>query len=296
MHVRVFLSRYRAYSPCRACGGTRFQRSALVYRLRDSTIAEIASWSIARCRDFFSRKWPEEDGDPAAALILGEIRGRLQFLEAVGLEYLSLDRQSRTLSGGEVQRVHLTRALGSSLVNVLYVLDEPSVGLHARDQNRLVGQLNRLVAMGNTVVMVEHDTGMIARCDEVIDMGPGGGEKGGQVVFAGTPAELARSEASLTGAYLSGRASVLPARIERRKPVPARRIVVKGARENNLKGITVHLPLGLIVGVSGVSGSGKSTLVEKTLYYAWLRQRGRPTSPRASARGSKARKKSPRWS
>ena len=194
---------------------------------------------------------------------------------AVGLSYLSLDRQSRTLSGGEVQRVHLTRALGSSLVNVLYVLDEPSVGLHARDQKRLIDQLNRLVTMGNTVVMVEHDPGMIRFCDEVIDMGPGGGEKGGKVVFQGPPSELVRSPDSLTGAYLFGRKSVLPHSMSRRPPHPWKKLTVLGARENNLKGIDAAVPLGLLVGVSGVSGSGKSTLVEKTLYHGWLRKKGR---------------------
>ncbi len=194
---------------------------------------------------------------------------------AVGLHYLSLDRQSRTLSGGEVQRVHLTRALGSSLVNVLYVLDEPSVGLHARDQKRLMGQLNRLVTMGNSVVMVEHDPGMIRFCDEVIDMGPGGGERGGEVLFQGPPGELGRSSKSLTGAYLSGRKTVFQGPVGRRSHNPSKKIIIRGARENNLKGIDATVPLGLLVGVSGVSGSGKSTLVEKTLYHGWLRKKGR---------------------
>lgn len=276
MHVRVFLSRYRAYTACAACGGSRFQPAALLYRLKGAHIAEVAAWSIERCCHFFSGQWPEIAGDPAAQVLVSEIRGRLNFLKAVGLEYLTLDRQSRTLSGGEVQRVHLTRALGSSLVNVLYVLDEPSVGLHARDQKRLMDQLERLVAMGNSVVMVEHDPGMIRFCDHVIDMGPAGGEKGGQVVFQGRPADLANSKQSLTGAYLSGRKSVVPGYMERRTLVPGREIIIRRARENNLKGIDVLFPLGMLVGISGVSGSGKSTLVEKTLYNGWLRKRGRP--------------------
>jgi excinuclease ABC subunit A len=162
---------------------------------------------------------------------------------------------------------------------VLYVLDEPSVGLHARDQKRLMGQLNRLVTMGNSVVMVEHDPGMIRFCDEVIDMGPGGGEKGGEVLFQGPPAELAQSYNSLTGAYMSGRKTVLPESISRRAPHPWKKITVRGAREHNLKGIDVAVPLGLLVGISGVSGSGKSTLVEKTLYHGWLRKKGRATEP-----------------
>ncbi len=275
MHVRVYLSRYRAYVPCSGCGGSRFQPATLLYRLKGAAINELASWSIGRCNEFFSGQWPELATDPAAALLVSEIRGRLHFLMAVGLEYLSLDRQSRTLSGGEVQRVHLTRALGSSLVNVLYVLDEPSVGLHARDQRRLMGQLERLVTMGNSVVMVEHDPGMIRFCDQVIDMGPGGGEKGGDVVYQGSAEGLAASAKSLTGAYLSGRKSVVSGIRERRAPDPAGKLAVKGARQNNLKGIDVNFPLGLLVGISGVSGSGKSTLVEQTLYNGWLRKRGR---------------------
>jgi excinuclease ABC subunit A len=275
MHVRVYLSRYRAYVACDACAGSRFQPSTLLYRLRGANIAQIASYSIEKLSRFFGGQWPEISQDPAASVLISEIRSRIQFLMAVGLHYLSLDRQSRTLSGGEVQRVHLTRALGSALVNVLYVLDEPSVGLHARDQKRLIDQLNRLVTMGNSVVMVEHDQGMIRFCDQVIDMGPGGGEKGGEVLFQGPPGELGRSVKSLTGAYLSGRKSVLPHSMTRRSPHPWKRITVMGARENNLKGIDAAIPLGLLVGVSGVSGSGKSTLVEKTLHNGWLRKKGR---------------------
>ncbi len=275
MHVRVYLSRYRAYVACDACAGSRFQPSTLLYRLRGKNIAEIASYSIEKLSRFFGGEWPEISLDPAASLLISEIRSRVQFLMAVGLHYLSSDRQSRTLSGGEVQRVHLTRALGSALVNVLYVLDEPSVGLHARDQKRLMDQVNRLVTMGNSVVMVEHDPGMIRFCDQVIDMGPGGGEKGGEVLFQGPPGELERSADSLTGAYLSGRKSVLPHSMTRRPPHPWKKMTIMGARENNLKGIDATIPLGLLVGVSGVSGSGKSTLVEKTLYHGWLRKKGR---------------------
>ena len=274
MHVRVFLSRYRAYTPCKACGGTRFQKSTLLYRLKGVTIGTLSSWSVEKCHTFFSEAWPELEQDPAAALLVTEIRNRLQFLQAVGLEYLSLDRQSRTLSGGEVQRVHLTRALGSALVNVLYVLDEPSVGLHARDQKRLMTQLKRLVGLGNTVVVVEHDPEMIRFCDEVIDMGPGGGERGGELIYQGTPRGLAENERSLTGAYLAGRLTVASPE-KRRSPLPGKALVIKGARENNLKNLTVEFPLGLLIGVSGVSGSGKSTLIEKTLYSGWLRHVGK---------------------
>jgi excinuclease ABC subunit A len=276
MHVRVYLSRYRAYVPCEACAGGRFQPATLVYRLRGANIAELSSWSIGKLHGFFDGQWPEIANDPAGRMLVHEIRSRVEFLMAVGLHYLSLDRQSRTLSGGEVQRVHLTKALGSALVNVLYVLDEPSVGLHARDQKRLSDQLDRLVTMGNSVVMVEHDPGMIRYCDEVIDMGPGGGERGGRVLYQGPPEQIGEAAESLTGAYLSGRKSVLSDAISRRSPHPWRKLTVVRARENNLKGIDVSIPLGLMVGVSGVSGSGKSTLVEKTLYQGWLRKTGRP--------------------
>lgn len=277
MHVRVFLSRYRAYIPCEACGGTRFQPGTGIYRLRGTTIGTLSSWPIERIHRFFTETWPEADNDAAASLLLDEIRSRLQFLRSVGLEYLSLDRQSRTLSGGEVQRVHLTRALGSAPVNVLYVLDEPSVGLHARDQGRLMAQLHRLVDLGNTVVVVEHDPDMIRFCDEVIDMGPGGGERGGEVVYQGTPAGLADIPNSLTGLHMScGRRENAQ---KKREPDWKRALTVERARENNLKELTVCFPLGLFIGISGVSGSGKSTLVEKTLYYNWLRSRGKATEP-----------------
>jgi len=275
MHVRVFLSRFRAYVPCEVCGGSRYQRMTRIYRLRNVTIDTLSSWPIERCLNFFGEPWPELERDAAAALLVEEIHNRLQFLKAVGLDYLSLDRQSRTLSGGEVQRVHLTRALGSALVNVLYVLDEPSVGLHARDQKRLMGQLRRLTELGNTVVVVEHDPDMIRFCDEVVDMGPGGGERGGEIVYQGSPQGLARSKQSITGGYLSGRLTVAsPAK--RRPPDQKQQLVLRGARENNLKNLTVQFPLGFLVGVSGVSGSGKSTLIEKTLYANWLRSVGKP--------------------
>ncbi len=283
MHVRVFLSRYRAYTPCGVCGGTRFRKATGLFRLRGMSLGELSRVSVERLCEFFSRDWPESSNDPAAALLLDEIRSRLQFLRAVGLEYLTLDRQSRTLSGGEVQRVHLTRALGSALVNVLYVLDEPSVGLHARDQKRLMSQLRRLAETGNTVVVVEHDPDMIRFCDEVVDMGPGGGERGGEVLYQGRPEGLAGCDASLTGRYLREGGRGIQGR--GRKPDRSRILTVQGARENNLKDVTVDFPLGLLIGVSGVSGSGKSTLVEKTLHCNWLRFRGLPTDSPGVCRG-----------
>ncbi|SMC21606.1 excinuclease ABC subunit A [Desulfacinum hydrothermale DSM 13146] len=281
IHVRVFLSRYRAYLPCKACHGSRFREAVHVYRMRGVAIHELCAWPVDRALRFFQEPWPELEEDPAAALLVQEIRNRLQFLVDVGLDYLTLDRQSRTLSGGEVQRVHLTRALGSALTNVLYVLDEPSVGLHARDQQRLMNQLHRLVSLGNTVVMVEHDPDMIRLADHVIDMGPGGGERGGRVLYQGPPQGLARAEDSLTGRYLGdGDRRTRPGpspEHPRRRPDWNRALVVRGAWENNLKDITVSFPLGCLVGVSGVSGSGKSTLVQDTLYHNWLRLMGRPS-------------------
>ena len=268
MHVRVYLSRYRAYVACDACAGSRFQPSALLYRLRGANIAEIASYSIEKLSLFFGGQWPEISQDPAALVLISEIRSRIQFLMAVGLHYLSLDRQSRTLSGGEVQRVHLTRALGSALVNVLYVLDEPSVGLHARDQKRLMDQLNRLVTMGNSVVMVEHDHGNDPVLRRSHRHGAGWRRKGGRSPFPGTARRTRAICWSLTGAYLSGRKSVLPPSMARRTPHPWKKIIVMGARENNLKGIDATFPLRSPGRGERRFGFGKSTLVEKTLTMA----------------------------
>ncbi len=277
MHVRVFLSRYRAYVPCHACGGSRYRDAARVYRLNGAAIDELCAWSVKRCLTFFDTLWEQCRKDPAAALLITEIRSRLQFLSDVGLDYLTLDRQSRTLSGGEVQRVHLTRALGSALTHVLYVLDEPSAGLHARDQERLMGPLRRLVSLGNTVVLVEHDPEMVRMADEVIDLGPSGGEKGGEVLYQGPPEGLPSVPQSLTGRYLYQPAALGKNMRKPRAHVGSQgAVTVVGASENNLKDITVSFPLGCLIGVSGVSGSGKSTLVETTLYHGWRRLRGLP--------------------
>lgn len=277
MHVRVFLSRYRAYVPCNVCGGSRYRDTARMYRLHGVAIHELCAWSVKRCRAFFDTLWEQCRRDPATAPLVSEIRHRLQFLCDVGLDYLTLDRQSRTLSGGEVQRVHLTRALGSALTHVLYVLDEPSVGLHARDQERLIGPLRRLVSLGNTVVLVEHDPDMLRLADVVIDMGPSGGERGGEVLYQGPPEGLPLVRESLTGRYLYRTCSALESAARRRPCVPSlKSITIRGASENNLKNLTVSFPLGRLIGVSGVSGSGKSTLVETTLYNGWRRFKGLP--------------------
>jgi excinuclease ABC subunit A len=263
MHVRVFLSRYRRYLPCHDCGGARLTPVARLFRIDGRTLPEIDALPVAEAEAFF-RGWSPPGSDAATDLLLGEIRSRLRYLVDVGLGYLTLGRQSRTLSGGEAQRVTLATALGGSLTRTLYVLDEPSVGLHPRDAKRLSGVLRRLAEAGNAVVVVEHDPAIVAAADQVIDLGPGPGRSGGEVVYQGPVAGLFGEPRSLTGAALAGR---LPsaARAARRGPDPARRLRVLRARENNLKELTVDVPLGLLVCVTGVSGSGKSTLVDQVL-------------------------------
>jgi excinuclease ABC subunit A len=274
MHVRVLLSRYRRYHVCEACRGTRFSKETLLYRLSGKTVAELYALSVAEALDSFRRE-PRSSEDPLVALLLDEIVNRLDYLDRVGLSYLTLDRQSRTLSGGEVQRVDLTTALGSSLVNALYVLDEPSIGLHPRDTSRLMEILKKLRDSDNTIVVVEHDSEVIRRADHVLDLGPGAGERGGEVVFFGRTSELAERGTSLTAQYLRGMRSIpLPRTRRPLKNGPSIRI--RGARENNLRHVDVVIPLGGLTAVTGVSGSGKSTLVETVLYRAYRRFRGEP--------------------
>ena len=216
--------------------------------------------------------------DEAADLLLGEIRARLDFLVRVGLGYLTLDRQSRTLSGGEVQRINLTTALGTSLTNTLFVLDEPSIGLHPRDMRRVIEVMQRLRDNGNSLLVVEHDPQIMLAADRIVDLGPGPGEHGGRIVFNGTPAELAGGADTLTAAYLSGRKDAAQAAGHRGPPLPGDpRLVVRGASEHNLQDLDVEIPLGRLVCVTGVSGSGKSTLVQDVLYAALLRAKGKPT-------------------
>jgi excinuclease ABC subunit A len=265
MHVRVMLARYRAYLVCPDCRGSRLKPDALHYRIAGKDIGQINAMSVGEAHRFFMELKPKGAVDQVARLILDEIRRRLGYLSAVGLEYLTLDRQSRTLSGGELERVDLTTAIGSSLVNTLYVLDEPSIGLHPRDSRRLVEILHRLKANQNTVVVVEHDPEIIKECDHIIDLGPRAGEQGGEVMFAGSYKDLLKDENSLTAAYLSGRKSIpLPARS--RKPLLQRALRITGAHANNLQNIDVEIPLGIFVCITGVSGSGKSSLVDEVLY------------------------------
>jgi excinuclease ABC subunit A len=265
MHVRVFLARYRAYLLCSDCQGSRVKPDALHYRIAGKNIAQISAMGVGEAYRFFDDFRPSGAMDQIARLILDEIRRRLGYLVGVGLEYLTLDRQSRTLSGGELERVDLTTAIGSSLVNTLYVLDEPSIGLHPRDSRRLVEILHRLRSNQNTVVVVEHDPEIIKESDYIIDLGPKAGEQGGQVMFAGSYDALLKNEDSLTAAYLSQRKTI-PFPHRNRKPLLQRSIKIRQAHANNLKDIDVEIPLGLLVCITGVSGSGKSSLVDEVLY------------------------------
>ena len=324
MHVRVLLSRYRAYTPCSACEGARLKSAALLWRIGSAELADAAlggaarfrpqgvEWGaatlaalpglsihdlmllpVARSHEFFERLVLPRPLDEATELLLAEIRARFRYLVDVGLGYLTLERQSRTLSGGEVQRINLTTALGTSLVNTLFVLDEPSIGLHPRDMQRIIGVMKRLRDAGNSLVVVEHDPQIMLEADRILDLGPGAGEKGGEIVFCGTPAQLRASD-SLTGQYLAGRKSVAPrtdsvaaAAVRTAQAAATSGVVaearsnrwleLRGASEHNLKNLDVRVPLKRLVCVTGVSGSGKSTLVEDVLYPALLKYRGRPT-------------------
>ena len=315
MHVRVLLSRYRSYDACPDCQGARLKDEALDWRLGDQegpgdgdleqtgvlpalpgrfrhgrvamsdlawralpglNIHDVMRLPLGPVRRLFDDLQLPGALDQAMDLVLTEIRSRLGYLGAVGLDYLTLDRQSRTLSGGEVQRINLTTALGTSLVNTLFVLDEPSIGLHPRDMGRVTGVLHRLRDQGNSLLVVEHDPELMRAADRIVDIGPGPGEHGGQVVFQGTPLELLAAQRSLTGDYLAGRRRVA----EPREPLPVAedtpRIRIRAARAHNLKGIDVEIPLGRLVVVTGVSGSGKSTLIEDLLYNALCQIKGHP--------------------
>jgi len=266
MHVRVFLSRYRGYSGCPECGGARLRPEARNVRVGDRTIGEVCAMNIAAALAFFDglRLSPEETA--IAEKVLVEIRQRLKFLHDVGLDYLTLDRLSATLSGGEAQRIQLATCLGSRLVGACYVLDEPSIGLHCRDTGRLIGILHELRDLGNTIVVVEHDAELMRAADHIVDLGPGAGEQGGRLVFEGSYDALAADGGdSLTGSYLRG--ELATARLPRRRAVKPRRVVrFLGCRAHNLKNIDVALPLDMMVAVTGVSGSGKSSLVHEVIY------------------------------
>jgi excinuclease ABC subunit A len=276
MHVRVFLARYRSYTECPACDGARLKPEALDFRIAGKTVADVNRLPIAEAQRFFAAlPLPSGQDEAVAEMILTEVQSRLRYLVEVGLEYLTLDRQSRTLSGGELERVDLTTAVGSSLVNTLYVLDEPSIGLHPRDTDRLIRLLHRLRDQGNTVVVVEHDPAIIRAADHVIDLGPGAGERGGTILFAGPPSRLRTARGSATGDFLTARRSI-PVPLKRRRPVPGLSLHVRGAAAHNLRGIDVDVPLACFVAVTGVSGSGKSTFVQEVLYRNLKKRLGQP--------------------
>ncbi|MEF9963681.1 MAG: excinuclease ABC subunit UvrA [Comamonas sp.] len=309
MHIRVLLSKYRSYTPCPVCSGARLKTESLLWRIGSKKDADAAlpadkrfmpqgvAWTraqlealpglslhdlmllpIARLRVFFASMdiRRSNDGDAQALRLLHEeISNRLLYLCDVGIGYLTLDRQSRTLSGGEVQRINLTTALGTSLVNTLFVLDEPSIGLHPRDMERIIVAMKRLRDAGNTLVVVEHDPAVMFAADRMIDMGPGPGEKGGQIVFDGSPLELRHAD-TLTGAYLGGRKQVgMGAKRMVTESTP--RLILEGATEHNLQNVSVDFPLQRMVVVTGVSGSGKSTLIQDVLAPALMRHFGKPT-------------------
>ncbi|OUL67007.1 excinuclease ABC subunit A [Acetobacter senegalensis] len=281
MWVREELSRYQSEKPCHVCNGARLRPEALCVKVAQKTIAEASDLPIGKALNWFDTVLPTLTPQRAeiARRILREILERLKFLDDVGLEYLTLSRSSATLSGGESQRIRLASQIGSGLTGVLYVLDEPSIGLHQRDNERLLGTLDRLKKLGNTLIVVEHDEDAIRSADWLIDMGPGAGVNGGTVVAAGTPEQVAKSPESLTGAYLSGRKKIpVP---ETRRPIDKKRILtVEGASGHNLKNVTARFPLGTFTCVTGVSGSGKSTLVIDTLYKTLSRElMGSSTTP-----------------
>ncbi|MCZ2860236.1 excinuclease ABC subunit UvrA [Blastococcus sp. VKM Ac-2987] len=260
--------------PCPVCHGTRLKPEILAVKLSGRSIAEVTNLSIGEASQWLDALELGERAKAIADRVLREIQARLSFLVDVGLDYLSLDRPAATLAGGEAQRIRLATQIGSGLVGVLYVLDEPSIGLHQRDNTKLIETLVRLRDMGNTLIVVEHDEDTIKTADWVVDIGPGAGEHGGEVVVSGTVEDLLASERSITGAYLSGRMEITVPEV-RRRPEPGRELVVKGARENNLRGIDVAFPLGCLVAVTGVSGSGKSTLVNDILYTTLANQLNR---------------------
>jgi excinuclease ABC subunit A len=268
--VREELSKYLNSKPCPECDGTRLRREARHVKVGGRAIFEISNWPLKQTGEFFSNLRLEGQRQAIADKIVKEIVNRLQFLNNVGLDYLSLDRSAETLSGGEAQRIRLASQIGSGLTGVMYVLDEPSIGLHQRDNDRLLETLKHLRDLGNSVIVVEHDTDAILSADHVVDMGPGAGEHGGQIVAQGTPEEIRHAPHSLTGQYLAGHRQI-PMPERRHRADPKRVLSVTGATGNNLQSVTLKLPVGLFVCVTGVSGSGKSTLINDTLYQAVAR-------------------------
>jgi excinuclease ABC subunit A len=274
-----FLAAFRGHVTCPACGGSRLRPEALGVKIAGRAIHEVCRLSIAEASDFFRRLLEQSEHSfpadllPVAQPILTEITARFGFLQKVGLDYLSLDRPADTLSGGEMQRVRLATGIGSGLAGICYILDEPSIGLHSRDNQRLIDAMRDLLAHDNSVLVVEHDEAMMRQADWLIDIGPGAGQHGGRIVAQGTPEQVMADPASITGRYLSGTASIeVPA--QRRKAAKTRSIVIEGVTTNNLQSVTATFPLGLLIGVTGVSGSGKSSLINETLAPALARRLG----------------------
>ncbi|MEK6572307.1 MAG: excinuclease ABC subunit A, partial [Bacteroidota bacterium] len=272
IHYRVFLSRYRGYTTCDTCNSARLRPEALSVFVGGKNIHDVVCMSIAEADKFFHQLQLTPFEQEVAKRILDELQKRLKYLVEVGIGYLTIDRLSSTLSGGEAQRINLATSLGSSLVGSLYILDEPSIGLHPRDNNKLINILKSLRDIGNTVIVVEHDADMIKASDLIVDLGPRAGENGGEVIHKGELPELLKDRNSLTGRYLSGALCI---------PVPKRRrdgrgkaIVIRGAAEHNLKRIDVKIPLNVFVCITGVSGSGKSTLIHEIFYAALKKQKG----------------------
>jgi excinuclease ABC subunit A len=272
LHVRVMLSKYRGYAECPDCRGQRLRAEARSVRINGQNICQATAMTIAQAKEFFGGLKLTPMQEEIAGPILDEVRQRLSFLDAVGLEYLTLDRLASTLSGGEAQRIQLATSLGSRLVGALYVLDEPSIGLHTRDTARLIHILEELRDLGNTILVVEHDADVLRAADHLLDLGPGAGEHGGKLLAEGVLAEIEANPNSLTGRYLSGQVSI-PVPTRRRAP-GKEKLVLRGAEANNLHGLDVEIPLGLLVAITGVSGSGKSTLVHQVLYRAVMRALG----------------------
>jgi excinuclease ABC subunit A len=286
LHVRVFLSRYRGYSTCSDCNGSRLRMEARQVKIQGRNLCEICSLTVEDALKFFDQVKLTASEAEIADKLLQEIRERLRFLNDVGLEYLTLDRLSSTLSGGEAQRIQLATSLGSRLVGTLYVLDEPSIGLHPRDTHRLVKILHDLRNLGNTILVVEHDPDIMKAADRILDLGPGAGENGGKLIAGGTYDEILHNPASLTGRYLSQDLRIqLPA--TRRKP-GSQQIKVKGVRANNLKNVDINIPLGMLVAITGVSGSGKSTLLHQVIYKALAQSKQQSSSGNGAAATSSA--------
>ncbi|MEK3717833.1 excinuclease ABC subunit UvrA [Paenibacillus sp. FSL R7-0333] len=269
--IREFIEGFMSAKPCHSCKGKRLKKEILAVTINEQNVADVTDLSIGDCLDFFADLKLSEKETAIANLILKEISSRLGFLVNVGLNYLTLSRAAGSLSGGEAQRIRLATQIGSSLMGVLYILDEPSIGLHQRDNDRLIATLAHMRDLGNTLIVVEHDEDTMMAADYIIDIGPGAGKHGGQVIAQGTPEEIMKDPGSLTGEYLSGR-KFIPVTAKRRPTDNERWIEIRGAKENNLKNVNVKIPLGVFTAVTGVSGSGKSSLINEILYKSLARQ------------------------